>query len=182
MKTLLVLPASLLLLTLTAPVGCAEEPEIKVANVAAGIKLSCGDVNQIQNKNGDRIETLKYDDENTGEYTCAVSSADGSIQLGPKIFVKYRTCDDCIEIDMASIVGMAVGDVVATIVIGVAVYLLVSQTRAGPITSVKKSSDRQHLVPNSGRSSAPDDHYQPLKNRQKDIYDMPNNRRPQPPN
>ncbi|KAM6988644.1 T-cell surface glycoprotein CD3 gamma chain [Tautogolabrus adspersus] len=98
---------------------------------------------------------------------------------GTKIFVKFRTCDNCIELDTGSIVGIAVGDVVATIVIGVAVYLVASQSWIGPITSNKKGSDRQHLVPNEMNSRDPNDHYQPLKHRsgQKDTYDVLSNRR-----
>ncbi|XP_074497446.1 T-cell surface glycoprotein CD3 delta chain [Sebastes fasciatus] len=145
--------------------------EIKVAEVSDGIQLSCSDSYQVKSESGKDIGKLEYKDENTGEYKC-VSDEDQTV--GSKIFVKFRTCDNCVEFDTTSITGMVVGNVVATIVIGVAVYLIASQTRTAPTTSNKKSSDRQHLVPIDVSNRAPNDHYQPLKPRQKDTYDVLN--------
>lgn len=48
-------------------------------------------------------------------------------------------CDSCVELDVASLAGMAVGEVVATAVVGLAVYLIVSQDRSGRVASRKKS-------------------------------------------
>ncbi|XP_059187562.1 T-cell surface glycoprotein CD3 delta chain-like isoform X2 [Centropristis striata] len=174
MKRQLVLPACLLLLwALTAPVSCADE--MTVSEVPDGIKLSCGE-SKIENKDGGTVDyILKYSDEFTGEYKC-VPTNDDSNSDGQKIFVKFRTCDNCVEFDEVSIAGIAVGNLVLTAVIGVAVYLVTSQTsRIGPVSSKKKSSDRQHLVTHevsSGSSRAPNDHYQPLKARQRDTYDV----------
>ncbi|XP_070826936.1 T-cell surface glycoprotein CD3 epsilon chain-like [Chaetodon trifascialis] len=189
MKCQKLLPASLLLLwTLTASVSCndAATPKIQAKTVSGGIVLTC-DGNKIKNKTGDPEESLRlaYSDDNTGEYECVNDPAtDGSDegQLGstlPKIFVKFRTCDNCIELDLTSVMAMAVGNVVATVGIGVAVYLLMSHTRISPTASHKKSSDRQHLVPNEVSSRAPNDHYQPLKHKggQRDTYDVLTNRR-----
>lgn len=54
-------------------------------------------------------------------------------------------CDNCVKLDQISIAGLVIGDVIATIVIGVAVYLIVSQAGPGPgpITSHKKSKINQ---------------------------------------
>ncbi|MED6285337.1 hypothetical protein CHARACLAT_028260, partial [Characodon lateralis] len=97
---------------------------------ADGIKLSCPqnlfyggnymDVKEVE---------LPYHDSSTGEYSCGDDE---------KIFVKFRTCDNCVELDTSSIVGLAVGDVVATIVVGVAVYLIASQARTGQVIPTKK--------------------------------------------
>ncbi|XP_042270590.1 T-cell surface glycoprotein CD3 gamma chain-like [Thunnus maccoyii] len=184
MKCQIILPACLLLLwTLTAFVSCAgEEDKITATQTDEGIKLKCHtDYNAIM-KNNKEIPShvLTYSDENTGEYTCVVKADDpDNNRNGPSIFVKFRTCDNCVELDAASISGIVVGDVVATIVIGVAVYLIASQARTGPMPSHKKSSDRQHLVPNEMPSRASNDHYQPLKKKsgQKDTYDVLHNRR-----
>ncbi|KAI9541288.1 hypothetical protein NQZ68_031616 [Dissostichus eleginoides] len=110
---------------------------------------------------------LEYKDEHTGEYECD----------GEEIYVKFRTCDNCVEFDTSTITGLAIGDVLATIVIGVAVYIIASKTQIGPTTSVKKSSDRQHLVPNAARGGASNDPYQALKPRQRDTYDELNRRK-----
>ncbi|XP_034404203.1 T-cell surface glycoprotein CD3 gamma chain-like isoform X1 [Cyclopterus lumpus] len=163
-----VLPACWLLLwTLTAPVSCDDG--IEVTETADGIKLSCGQKYQVEAAGGKNIDFLDYKDENTGEYRCVRTNG----TEGPKIYVKFRTCDNCIELDLTSITGMVVGDVVATLVIGVAVYLIASQTRIAPVTARKKSSDRQHLVRNE-MSGDPNDHYQTLVGRQKDTYDVLN--------
>ncbi|XP_041656487.1 T-cell surface glycoprotein CD3 delta chain-like isoform X1 [Cheilinus undulatus] len=175
MKSQIVIPACLLLLWTLA--GAEIVPEVKPAQ--GGIRLSCGKGNKIEDiKGGPPTEslTLSYRDDHTGEYTCV--SVSESVEKS-MIFVKFRTCDNCIELDTGAIVGMAVGNVVATIVVGVAVYLVASQSRNGPVTSNKKSSDRQHLVPNEERGRASNDHYQPLKPKggQKDTYDVLTNRR-----
>ncbi|XP_034724053.1 T-cell surface glycoprotein CD3 gamma chain-like [Etheostoma cragini] len=164
MKCEIVFPACLLLLwTLTASVSC-DDSEIKVAVVSNGITLSCGSGTIVDSKNKRNLtQPLIYEDANTGEYECSDSDQ--------KIFVKFRTCDNCIELDVPSIMGIVIGNMAATIVIGVAVYLTASQNRIGLVPSHKTSSDRQHILPHD-RSRATNDHYQPLKHRQTETYDQ----------
>uniref|UniRef100_A0A3Q4HDW9 Uncharacterized protein n=1 Tax=Neolamprologus brichardi TaxID=32507 RepID=A0A3Q4HDW9_NEOBR len=88
---------------------------------AYGIKVICPDSYE------PKETKLEKRDNNTKEYTCTKSDTEKL-----KIFVKFRSCDNCVELDIMSIVGMVIGNVVATIVIGVGVYLLASQTRTGP--------------------------------------------------
>lgn len=57
----------------------------------------------------------------------------------------FSACDNCVELDAPSIAGLAVGDVVATIVVGVAVYLIASQARAGQVIQTNKSKDNLSL-------------------------------------
>ncbi|XP_023256345.1 T-cell surface glycoprotein CD3 gamma chain-like [Seriola lalandi dorsalis] len=185
MKNHLVLPGCLLLLwTLTAFVSCADEAEKKeatvtVTTVSDGIKLSCGDNSVIINTETNENFTghLLYSDDETGEYICSSAKTAGE-EL--KIYVKFRTCDNCIELELASMMGIIIGDVVATIGIGVGIYLIAAHAQTGPVqsTSNKKSSDRQHLVPaEAGRSQ--NDHYQRLRHKgQKDTYDVIKNKKP----
>lgn len=49
-------------------------------------------------------------------------------------------CDNCVEFDTSAIVGIAIGNLVATAVVGVAVYLIASVTRTGPAGPPKKKS------------------------------------------
>ncbi|XP_069003384.1 T-cell surface glycoprotein CD3 gamma chain-like isoform X2 [Embiotoca jacksoni] len=169
MKCHFFLPTCLLLLwTLTVT---AKDPEITVEELENGIKLSCKEGFTIESENGtyEQTRTLTYRDDNTGEYRCKGSLSD----VEHKIYVKFRTCDNCIDLDEVSIAGIVIGEVVATTVIGVAVYLVASQAQTGPVTSNKKGSDRQHLVPvDMSRNS--DGHYQPLRRRadQRDMYDV----------
>ncbi|XP_078102788.1 T-cell surface glycoprotein CD3 epsilon chain [Sander vitreus] len=172
MKCQLVLPACLLLLwTLTASVSC-KDLEIKVSDVNDEIKLNCGENSDITFDGKTLNGSVQYNDVNTGEYTC-ISQDDKEL----KIYVKFRTCDNCIELDVPSIVGIVIGNVAATIVIGVAVYLTASQNRIGPITSHNKSSDRPQFGPHETSSRTPNQHYEPLKPHQKDMYGILNNRK-----
>ncbi|XP_053176114.1 T-cell surface glycoprotein CD3 epsilon chain-like [Scomber japonicus] len=139
------------------------------------IKLTCtGDSWKITDRSGrpedgNSLE-LEYNDDKSGEYKCTKDE-----YVKASIFVKFRTCDNCIDLDAGSISSIVIGDVVATIVIGVAVYLIASHARTAPVPSNKKSSDRQHLVPNEARAT--NDHYQPLNLRgPKDTYDELNRR------
>nr|CBJ56260.1 CD3 gamma/delta protein [Dicentrarchus labrax] len=179
MKSQTILPACLLLLLTQTALGqgaTAGDPKITVKTVSDGIELHCGDGNTILNSDDVTVQKLEYGDDKTGEYRCVTKGEDTDLS---KIYVKFRSCDNCIELDEESITGIVVGNVVATILIGVAVYLIASPTRITPNTTHKKSSDRQPLVQNkrSNRPSGPnDEHYQPLARGQKDLYDELHNR------
>uniref|UniRef100_A0A3B5KX86 Uncharacterized protein n=1 Tax=Xiphophorus couchianus TaxID=32473 RepID=A0A3B5KX86_9TELE len=112
--------------------------KIKVQETADGIKLSCdGNLMVTGNgKNGTEM-TLSYRDDESGEYTCDDDS---------QIYVKFRTCDNCIELDTSSIVSLAVGDIVATVVVGVAVYLIASQARTGQVKPTKKTHEKNPVI------------------------------------
>ncbi|KAM9318493.1 uncharacterized protein KZ484_022733 [Pholidichthys leucotaenia] len=139
----------LLLLTLTVFVNGNEEKckaqdsywrdtNIKLSECSDGIKLECtnNDHNVTSERESRKEMVLRYMDNNTGEYVCkdAVDEEQGS-----KIFVKFRTCDNCIELDLTSMIGIVIGDVVATIVVGVSVYLVASQAGSGPIRPARKN-------------------------------------------
>lgn len=172
------LPRCLLLLwTLSAFVSSKDkttEPQLKVTSVADGIKVECPTGQNLYH-NDNPTGKIAYRDENTGEYICKGNS-DGTETT---IFVKLRTCDNCVDLNVASVSGMIIGDIVATVVIGVAVYLIASQaTKTGSVTSNKKSSDRQHLVSNEMSNRSVNDHYQPLRHQKgkRDTYDVLNRR------
>ncbi|XP_034557055.1 T-cell surface glycoprotein CD3 gamma chain-like [Notolabrus celidotus] len=177
MKYQILFPACFLLLWTLADPAANSDSEIKVTTISDGIRLTCtpGKKIEFMKKLYDSPYKMQYSDNNTGEYMCR-NEADTD---GPKIYVKFRTCDNCIELDVGSIVGLVVGEVVATIAIGVAVYLSASQKRIDPVMLEKKRSDRQHLIPLEHSNRAPNDHYQPLKHKgaQKDTYDVLTNRR-----
>uniref|UniRef100_A0A8C6WPL8 CD3 gamma/delta subunit Ig-like domain-containing protein n=1 Tax=Neogobius melanostomus TaxID=47308 RepID=A0A8C6WPL8_9GOBI len=118
--------------------------EIKVDPSSGGAKVTCP-TGYIFHKGDDvsnNITTIKYKDSNSGEYVCK-KTAKASLRSS-------STCDNCIELDVASIAGMIIGNVVATFVVGVSVYLLAKHTPGGTSAPKKKgmSSDRRFLVPN----------------------------------
>ncbi|XP_058490390.1 T-cell surface glycoprotein CD3 gamma chain-like [Solea solea] len=172
MKCQLVLPL-LLLWTLS---GSKANGEITVTTVPGGIRVHCGEKTYIS-ENQTSLE-LPYEDGNSGNYKCEKKDTDEP-SPNEEIYVKFRTCDNCIEFDTGSIAGLVIGNVVATVAIGVAVYLVASLS--GPVKAQKTGSGRQHnIVPNERNSRAPNDHYQRLKFKaggQKDEYDVIKNRR-----
>ncbi|XP_029374255.1 T-cell surface glycoprotein CD3 delta chain [Echeneis naucrates] len=163
----------LLLVTLTE----AEDLKLTVQTVSDGIKISCKPGLLIKTSDLQSNITIKggfveYRDDNSGEYQCVVK--DNSDPA--KIFVKFRSCDNCVNLDMASIVGLIMGDVVATILVGAAVYLLMTKSRASQFnsqsTSHHKSSARELLIPNEVTSRSNNEPYQRLRaGRRIDTYD-----------
>ncbi|XP_061638366.1 T-cell surface glycoprotein CD3 gamma chain-like [Phyllopteryx taeniolatus] len=169
MKGYTVLPSFFIVWTLTEFVWCDEGSKIDVVwkSGPGEITIICGQ-NKYVSKNGKKVTfPLKYKDENSGEYECVDKD-----QARHKIFVKFRSCENCVELDIVTISGLAVGNLMATIVLGVAVYLVASQTHASVITSQHKSSDQRHLIPNDTKRSVPNDEYQELRHKggRKEIY------------
>ncbi|CAF95558.1 unnamed protein product [Tetraodon nigroviridis] len=162
----------LLLWVTSASVRCDGKTEVAMKSLPNGVLVKCPTGQVFKGSNKSEL-TLEYRDEKSGEYDCGTESE------GPKVFVKFRTCDNCVELDVVSLAGIVVGNLVATVAIGVAVYLTVSRGQTSLSSAHKKSSDRQHLVPSEARSRTPNDHYQPLnhKGAQKDMYDVLNSRR-----
>uniref|UniRef100_A0A3Q2Z1I5 Uncharacterized protein n=1 Tax=Hippocampus comes TaxID=109280 RepID=A0A3Q2Z1I5_HIPCM len=160
MKSDKVLSSFLVVWTLTEFVCCDEDIQVKPG--PSEITISCGG-NKFVSKDGERVTfPLKYEDDNSGEYECMDETGQPS---GQEIFVKFRSCDNCVELDLLSISGLAVGDLIATIVLGVAVYLVASQTHASVIASPHRSTDRKHLIPNETQKRVPNADYQELSHR-----------------
>ncbi|XP_029923031.1 T-cell surface glycoprotein CD3 gamma chain [Myripristis murdjan] len=153
---------------------CADgDPKFAVKQNADSITLTCPDPKHAvfkKEKDLGKSPKIEYKDENSGEYTCKAPSDEND---GDKIYVKFRTCDNCVEMDGATIAGMVVGEVLATAMIGWAVYLLASCSRplSAPAAD-KKASDRQRLIPHETGGRAGNDLYQGLRPTQKDEYDV----------
>ncbi|XP_061137726.1 T-cell surface glycoprotein CD3 gamma chain-like [Syngnathus typhle] len=175
MKSYTVVSSFLVVWTLTEFVWCGEESNLNVVKSGpAEITITCGK-NKVLSKGGMSKMTLKYEDENSGEYVC-VDQRDQS--MGSKIYVKFRTCDNCVELDWESILGLAVGDLMATIVLGVGVYLVASQYHASVVSSQHRNSDRKHLIPSENQIRVPNADYQELNHTagRRQVYDSLNNK------
>ncbi|XP_061538671.1 T-cell surface glycoprotein CD3 gamma chain-like [Phycodurus eques] len=173
MKGYTVLPSFFIVWTLTEFVWCDEGSKIDIV-VKSGpgeITIICGQNKNVSKNDKEVTFPLKYKDENSGEYECVDKDHAGK-KDGQKIFVKFRSCENCVELDSVTISGLAVGNLMATIVLGVAVYLVASQTHASVITSQHKSSDQRDLIPNDTKRSVPNDEYQELRHKggRKEIY------------
>ncbi|KAJ7990226.1 hypothetical protein DPEC_G00298110 [Dallia pectoralis] len=156
------LPASLLTVwTMAVFIGCQTEPKIKVSEGPNEITLSCENGGFDGNENI-KEKKLKYKDEHSREYVCSKDSKKSTI------YVKFRTCDNCIEVDTAAAVGMLMGELVATILIGVAVYQIASKPR-GTLASGKKASSQMVLLQNEANAqSDTGGHYQRLNKRRQE--------------
>ncbi|KAM8853779.1 T-cell surface glycoprotein CD3 gamma chain [Synchiropus picturatus] len=162
-----------LLLLLCELTGAQEKDFIvKVTTVQEGYKISCGKDSKLTTSNGktEVANPLKFKDENSMEYECVSKDPGGEAS----IFVKFRTCDNCVELNVTTISGLVVGNLVATIAIGVSVYLVASKGQFGTSRSSKRGSDQQNL-PKGGRG--PNDVYEPLQRSTQDTYDQLERRR-----
>ncbi|XP_058866223.1 T-cell surface glycoprotein CD3 delta chain-like isoform X3 [Acipenser ruthenus] len=74
-------------------------------------------------------------------------------------------CNNCIKLEAGTVAGIVVGDVIATVLIAVAVYCVSSQQKSGAYIS-NKASDRQNLLMNDGNNMV----YEPLRERDDGAY------------
>uniref|UniRef100_A0AAY4EEP1 Uncharacterized protein n=1 Tax=Denticeps clupeoides TaxID=299321 RepID=A0AAY4EEP1_9TELE len=90
--------------------------------VGAGVRVQ---VCVLVDRNRCRQESMKleYKDENSGKYECRHSTT----ELSKIIHVKFRTGENMIELDTPAVVGICVGNIIATILIGVSVYCIAAQ-------------------------------------------------------
>ncbi|KAL4647302.1 T-cell surface glycoprotein CD3 gamma chain-like isoform X1 [Arapaima gigas] len=157
----------LTLLLMFARMVLPETLIIQVQELAKDqIKLICKGKNWID-PNGLELSnntlTLQYADEHSGEYKCANSSNED----GEKIFVKFRTCDNCIKLETSTLMGIVSGDVLVTILIGMAVYFIASQPSPRSYSN-SKASDRQTLLAHQGNQA--NDLYTPLTHGNSEQY------------
>ncbi|KAG5837381.1 T-cell surface glycoprotein CD3 delta chain-like [Anguilla anguilla] len=132
-----------------------DKVDIETKEDGEGVKISCVN-SKLLDKDGKILNqteiVLAYQDDNSREYTCEAGGKSMSI------FVKFRTCDNCVDLDVGTVAGIVVGEVIATALIGVAVYLLASQPQGKVYRQANKASDRQNLIQNQQNDST----YQPL--------------------
>ncbi|XP_061576490.1 T-cell surface glycoprotein CD3 delta chain-like [Cololabis saira] len=131
---------SLLLWALTAFVICQRgNTEISLVKTANGIKLFCPNYHVERTGSNEQNESLEleYEDDNSGEYKCVEPG--GGDTIDSKIYVKFRPCDNCVEIDPAVLAGLVAANVVATILAAATMYSIAAHRRTAADTSNKKS-------------------------------------------
>ncbi|XP_058866222.1 T-cell surface glycoprotein CD3 delta chain-like isoform X2 [Acipenser ruthenus] len=139
--------------------AAAAETDIKVKSEGEEIiKLRCENGNWVNNNNS--LLILKNEDTNSKEYVCQKDD-----KKNHTIYVKFRTCNNCIKLEAGTVAGIVVGDVIATVLIAVAVYCVSSQQKSGAYIS-NKASDRQNLLMNDGNNMV----YEPLRERDDGAY------------
>ncbi|XP_032565260.1 T-cell surface glycoprotein CD3 delta chain [Chiroxiphia lanceolata] len=151
------------LASLVVPSWGNQGPKITVKEVSGKVFLECTtsgqskvtwwkDENELGNET--QLELSSVYDDPRGLYTCrAGEAAEGKLQ------VHYRMCQNCIEVDAATVSGIVIADVVATALLAVAVYCVTGHDRG----HTSRASDRQNLIAN-------DQLYQPLGEREDEQY------------
>ncbi|KGL87718.1 T-cell surface glycoprotein CD3 delta chain, partial [Charadrius vociferus] len=104
--------------------------------------------------NTTRLDLGAIYDDPRGIYTCETGG-----KRSPPLQVHYRMCQNCIEVDAPTISGIVVADVVATVLLAVAVYCVTGQDKG----RMSRASDRQNLIANEQL-------YQPLGERDDGQY------------
>ncbi|XP_060035950.1 T-cell surface glycoprotein CD3 gamma chain isoform X1 [Erinaceus europaeus] len=97
-----------------------------------------------------------------GIYKCKGEKDSGKIQL------YYRTCQNCIELNAATVSGFVFAEIISIFFLSVGVYFIagqngVRQSRGNRMSLLTRASDKQILLSN-------DQLYQPLKDREDDQY------------
>ncbi|KFP25751.1 T-cell surface glycoprotein CD3 delta chain, partial [Colius striatus] len=110
------------------------------------------DGNNIENKTQLDLGAIYSDPR--GVYVCEIEGGKKSSPLQ----VHYRMCQNCIEVDAPTISGIVVADVIATMLLAVAVYCI-----TGHKGRLSRASDRQNLIANEQL-------YQPLGERNEGQY------------
>ncbi|XP_019367620.1 PREDICTED: T-cell surface glycoprotein CD3 delta chain isoform X2 [Gavialis gangeticus] len=88
-----------------------------------------------------------------GVYACSTGSKKHTMK------VHVRMCQNCIELDVATISGIVIADIIATVFLAIAVYCITGQERG----HLSRASDRQNLIANEQL-------YQPLGERDDGHY------------
>ncbi|XP_016096612.1 T-cell surface glycoprotein CD3 delta chain-like [Sinocyclocheilus grahami] len=110
---------------------------------------------------GDTIQ-LNYD--NSGLHQCKSSLSDEcSDDTCPNALVKILSSENLIELDIGAVFTVLVADVIATALIGWAIYTICAQPTTRGSYQGNKASDKQALISNHTPSGG--DTYQPLNTR-----------------
>ncbi|XP_025913672.1 T-cell surface glycoprotein CD3 delta chain [Apteryx rowi] len=141
-----------------------EEVVVKEANGRVFLRCGSGEADSVTWwKDGRRIKNdtqldlgAMYDDPR-GHYACRLRRGGSSQEL--MLQVHYRMCQNCIEVDAATISGIVVADVIATVFLAIAVYCITGHDKG----RMSRASDRQNLIANEQL-------YQPLGDRDDGQY------------
>uniref|UniRef100_A0A8D0GFH5 Ig-like domain-containing protein n=1 Tax=Sphenodon punctatus TaxID=8508 RepID=A0A8D0GFH5_SPHPU len=146
----------------------AEDLTIQMVTKERGVVLRCGtdsvkgnitwqkDGNEMMMEHSNELDLGAPADDPRGVYRCRLTETES---WGQPLQVFFRMCQNCIELDAATISGLVVADVVATAFLAVAVYCIAGQDRR----RLPRASDKQTLLANEQL-------YQPLGERDNGQY------------
>ncbi|KAF4085766.1 hypothetical protein AMELA_G00098520 [Ameiurus melas] len=140
--------------------GEAEKEPFTLKKKFNEFEFSCKNGKLVTSDDNRRdVITLSYKDEDSGQFSCEINEIKVS-----EITVKFRTCDNCIQLDTPALTAIIVGNILATFLIAFAVYSITAQPK-GKNFSGNKASDKVNLITNGDR-----DTYQQLNPGQNSEY------------
>ncbi|XP_041029988.1 T-cell surface glycoprotein CD3 delta chain-like isoform X2 [Carcharodon carcharias] len=110
--------------------------QIELHCVKGNVKIRKAGESEMTETSSKSVKISKLTENFFGEYSC-VNDSQRAI-----IFIK--SCQNCVDFDSGSIVGIVVGDLIAIVLIAVAVYSISTPAKG----KIHRASDRQALVLN----------------------------------
>ncbi|CAM5121735.1 unnamed protein product [Natator depressus] len=167
MKLELALPVLGLLLCVADTV--AQEKSITVVISKTKVTLTCPFEGSVKWKKGETIkseaqtyEIEKYESsENDGEYTCEAS--DESV----KLHLKAKVCESCEELDVLTVAGVIIADLLITLGVLILVYYF-SKNRKGRVGGSAGVHPRGQKMVRPPPVPNPD--YEPIRKGQREVY------------
>ncbi|XP_037363759.1 T-cell surface glycoprotein CD3 gamma chain [Talpa occidentalis] len=148
-----------------------EELKITVVDEDGSVLLNCNGTKEKVTfyKDGMEIDTNQNSldlgssiNDPRGTYWCAKGE-----KRSQNLQLFYRMCQNCIELNAASISGFVLAEIISIFLLGVGVYLIAGQDGVRQ----SRASDKQILLSN-------DELYQPLKEREDDQYSQLQGKQP----
>uniref|UniRef100_UPI00398EDBB4 T-cell surface glycoprotein CD3 delta chain-like isoform X1 n=1 Tax=Pristiophorus japonicus TaxID=55135 RepID=UPI00398EDBB4 len=141
-----------LLLILTILLFGVVDTKIELTSDGTNIKVSCNTPANVTIKRdpgtdakataSSSLTVSKASETNFLEYSCTDNT-------GHRAFIFIKLCRNCVDIEPGTIVGIVIGDLVATILIAVAVYFISIPAKV----KIHQASDRQMLVLNEANNA-----------------------------
>ncbi|XP_075460335.1 T-cell surface glycoprotein CD3 gamma chain-like isoform X2 [Ascaphus truei] len=154
-------PESILWVLLLSAGLMPTHAKVDVSDKNGKLTLSCGDLKAMTWHKGvwelvgenSTLDLGSVWNDPRGHYSCKGDKAE------KHIYVFVRMCQNCIELDLGTITGFIVADVIMIVLIAVAVYCISGSETRRPA----RASDKQNLISNEQL-------YQPLGERQDGAY------------
>ncbi|XP_075404897.1 T-cell surface glycoprotein CD3 delta chain isoform X1 [Tenrec ecaudatus] len=145
-----------LILAALLPQACPVK--IPVEEHEDRVILNCNYINWIEGTKGKFFSDHKSLDlgqrilDPQGRYQCGGAGDEANQNITVQVY--YRMCQNCVELDSASLAGILITDIIATLLLALGVYCFAGHETGRP----SQAADTQVLLRN-------DQVYQPLRNR-----------------
>ncbi|XP_072469179.1 T-cell surface glycoprotein CD3 delta chain [Notamacropus eugenii] len=122
-----------------------------------------GESSEKEHPNNTRADLGKKTQDPRGIYQCTNEKNKDS----PKLHVYFRMCQNCVELNTGSLIGVLIANVIATVILAIGIYCFVGHEEE----YLPAAFDKQSLMQNDAL-------YQPLKDRDDNSYSHIGGKRP----